>query len=97
MASISRKQRKSFIFLRTLSCEMPIQAYVLIRTHPGKARNVAEAISKITECRSVCTVTGRYDVIALLEAEDLKGLGDLILQKVHTIDGVERTETAVVV
>jgi transcriptional regulator, AsnC family len=48
---------------------MPIQAYVLIRTHPGKARNVAEAISKITECRSVCTVTGRYDVIALLEAE----------------------------
>jgi DNA-binding Lrp family transcriptional regulator len=97
MASINRKQRKCFIPLRALSCEMPIQAYVLIRTHPGKARNVAEAISKITGCRSVCTVTGRYDVIALLEAEDLKGLGDLILQKVHTIDGVERTETAVVV
>jgi DNA-binding Lrp family transcriptional regulator len=97
MASINRKQRKCFIPLRELSYEMPIQAYVLIRTHPGKARNVAEAISKITGCRSVCTVTGRYDVIALLEAEDLKGLGDLILQKVHTIDGVERTETAVVV
>jgi DNA-binding Lrp family transcriptional regulator len=97
MASINRKQRKCFIPLRALSCEMPIQAYVLIRTHPGKARNVAEAISKVTGCRSVCTVTGRYDVIALLEAEDLKGLGDLILQKVHTIDGVERTETAVVV
>jgi DNA-binding Lrp family transcriptional regulator len=97
MASINRKQRKCFIPLRALSCEMPIQAYVLIRTHPGKARNVAEAISKITGCRSVCTVTGRYDVIALLEAEDLKNLGDLILQKVHTIDGVERTETAVVV
>ncbi len=78
-------------------CRMPIQAYVLIRTHPGKARNVAEAIAKIAGCRSVCAVTGRYDVIALLEAEDLKGLGDLILQKVHTIDGVERTETAVVV
>jgi DNA-binding Lrp family transcriptional regulator len=97
MASINGKPRKCFIPLRELSYEMPIQAYVMIRTHPGKARNVAEAISKITGCRSVCTVTGRYDVIALLEAEDLKGLGDLILQKVHTIDGVERTETAVVV
>jgi DNA-binding Lrp family transcriptional regulator len=95
--SIIGKPRKRFIPQRTLSGEMPIQAYVLIRTYPGKARNVAEAISKITGCRSVCTVTGRYDVIALLEAEDLKSLGDLILQKVHTIDGVERTETAVVV
>jgi Lrp/AsnC family leucine-responsive transcriptional regulator len=97
VAPSNRKQRKCFIPQRALSCEMPIQAYVLIRTHPGKARNVAEAISKLTGCRSVCTVTGRYDVIALFEAEDLKGLGDLILQKVHTIGGVERTETAVVV
>jgi DNA-binding Lrp family transcriptional regulator len=94
---INGKPRKCFIPQRALSGEMPIQAYVLIRAHPGKARVVAEAISKVTGCRSVCTVTGRYDVIALLEAEDLKGLGDLILQKVHTIDGVERTETAVVV
>ena len=76
---------------------MPIQAYVLIRTRPGTARNVAEAIAKIAGCRSVCTVTGRFDVIALLEAEDLKALSDLILQKVHTINGVKRTETAVVV
>ena len=76
---------------------MPIQAYVMIRTRPGTARNVAEAIAKIAGCRSVCTVTGRFDVIALLEAEDLKALSDLILQKVHTINGVKRTETAVVV
>ncbi|MDJ0273950.1 MAG: Lrp/AsnC ligand binding domain-containing protein [Nitrososphaerota archaeon] len=76
---------------------MPVQAYVLIRARTGKARNVAEAIAKVTGCRSVCTVTGRYDVIALLEAEDLRSLGDLIIQKTHTIDGVERTETALVV
>ena len=76
---------------------MSIQAYVLIRVHPGKAKNVADEIAKIAGCRSVSTVTGRYDVIALVEADDLKGLGDLILQKIHAIDGVERTETAVVV
>lgn len=76
---------------------MPVQAYVLIRTRAGKAREVAEGIAKVAGCKSVCTVTGRYDVIALLEAEDLKGLGDLILQRIHTIDGVERTETALVV
>ncbi len=81
----------------TIDGLMPIQAYVLIRAKPGMARNVADAIAKIAGCKSVCTVTGRYDVIALLEAEDLKSLGDLILQKVHTVDGVERTETAVVV
>ncbi len=97
MAQVDREPENCFIPQWHRSSKMPIQAYVMIRAHPGKAKNVAVAIAQVAGCKSVCTVTGRYDVIALLEADDLKALGDLILQKVHAIDGVERTETAVVV
>jgi len=44
-----------------------------------------------------CLVTGRYDIIALLEAPDLKSLAETVVSKIHMIEGVERTETAIVV
>ncbi|MEN3047898.1 MAG: Lrp/AsnC ligand binding domain-containing protein [Candidatus Caldarchaeales archaeon] len=76
---------------------MPVQAYVLIRTRPGYAKRVAQELTKVQGCRAVCSVTGRYDVIAFVEAADLQALGSLIVERVHAVEGVERTETAVVV
>ncbi|MEM2436296.1 MAG: Lrp/AsnC ligand binding domain-containing protein [Nitrososphaerota archaeon] len=74
-----------------------VQAFVFIRTGAGKAASVAEQAGKLSGCRLACMVTGRYDVVVLIEAEDLKKLTEAILSKIHTIDGVERTETAIVV
>jgi len=76
---------------------MSVLAYVLIRTHAGKAKNVAESLARLSGCRNVCTVTGRYDVILLLEAESLEALAKTIVETVHKIEGIERTETAIVV
>lgn len=76
---------------------MAVLAYVLIRTHAGKTKSVAEELSKLSECKNVCTVTGRYDIIMLLEAESLEALGKTIVEKIHKVEGVERTETAIVV
>ncbi|GBC71433.1 hypothetical protein HRbin02_01215 [Candidatus Calditenuaceae archaeon HR02] len=76
---------------------MAVQAYVFITTRAGKAKDVAEQVGKISGCRLACMITGRYDVLVLIEAEDLKKLTDTVLSKIHTIDGVERTETAIVV
>ena len=76
---------------------MPVNAYVFINTSVGKARAVAEKLSKISGCKGVCNVTGRFDVILLVEAEDLKTLGDLVVTQIHRIEGVEKTETAIIV
>ncbi len=76
---------------------MAVQAYVFIRTRAGKAKNVAEQVGKLSGCKLACMITGRYDVLVLIEAEDLKKLTDTVLSQIHTIDGVERTETAIVV
>lgn len=76
---------------------MAVSAYVFINTKVGKARSVAERLSKIQGCKGVCNVTGRFDVILMVEAQDTKALGDLIVTQIHNIDGVEKTETAVIV
>ena len=76
---------------------MPVSAYVMINTRVGKAKDVLEELGKISGCKSACTVTGRFDIIVLLEAEDLKTLTSTILEKIHKIEGIERTETAIIV
>ncbi|MEM2989698.1 MAG: Lrp/AsnC ligand binding domain-containing protein [Halobacteria archaeon] len=75
---------------------MPIIAYVLVETTPGKAKFVAEEASKIEGVKTAHAVMGRFDVILLVESEDTKSLSDLVLSKIHAIDGVLKTQTAVV-
>ena len=45
-----------------------VQAYILIQTEVGKARDVAAAIDKIEGVVRVDAVTGPYDVVVLAEA-----------------------------
>ncbi len=45
-----------------------VQAYILIQTEVGKARDVAAAIAQIEGVARVDVVTGPYDVIVLTEA-----------------------------
>ena len=47
--------------------------------------------------KSVDTVTGPYDIIAVLEAENLNDIGDLITGEIHAIEGISRTVTCLVV
>ncbi|MDI6856438.1 MAG: Lrp/AsnC ligand binding domain-containing protein, partial [Candidatus Thermoplasmatota archaeon] len=66
------------------------------QTVAGKAKPVAEAVSKLNGVSSAYAVTGTFDVIALVEASDFKVLSELVLAKIHAIVGVARTETAII-
>jgi DNA-binding Lrp family transcriptional regulator len=80
---------------------MAMRAYVLIEAAVGKARSVAEGVQKLNlvEARviSVDAVTGPFDVIALLEADDLDRLGRAVTEGIQQVDGVQRTTTCLVV
>jgi DNA-binding Lrp family transcriptional regulator len=78
---------------------MPIRAYVMINTEPGKAKDVADKVSNVSGSPIVkksCAVMGRFDVLAEVEADNLDSLTSTVLSKIATIPGVRRTETAVV-
>ena len=74
-----------------------VQAYILIQTEVGKARDVAAAIGDISGVVRVDAVTGPYEVIVLAEAHTLDELGASILSPVQMVPGITRTITCSVV
>ena len=74
-----------------------VQAYILIQTEVGKARDVAMAIQGLAGVVRVDAVTGPYDVIVLTEARSIDELGKLIVSKVQLVAGITRTVTCSVV
>jgi DNA-binding Lrp family transcriptional regulator len=74
-----------------------VTAYILIQTEVGKAGQVAKEISDISQVRSAEGVTGPYDVIARAEAENIDGLGKLVVARIQAVGGVTRTLTCPVV
>lgn len=74
-----------------------VQAYILVQSEVGRARDVAAAISGLPGVVRVDAVTGPYDVVALTEARTVDELGKLIVSKVQMIPGITRTLTCSVV
>jgi DNA-binding Lrp family transcriptional regulator len=74
-----------------------VQAYILIQTEVGRARDVATAIAEIPGVVRVDAVTGPYDVVVLTEAHSVDELGKMIVSKVQTVLGITRTLTCSVV
>jgi DNA-binding Lrp family transcriptional regulator len=74
-----------------------VQAYILVQTEVGKARDVAAAISGIDGIVRVDPVTGPYDVIVIAEARNVDELGKMIVSQVQLVAGITRTLTCSVV
>jgi DNA-binding Lrp family transcriptional regulator len=76
---------------------MAVKGYVLIETEVGTAKAVAEKLNDLREkdvrVTGVDTVTGPFDVIAMLQANDLNDLGSCITQTIQVVSGVKRTTT----
>ena len=54
-------------------------------------------MGRLKGMKSVETVTGPYDVIAIVELATLNEIGDLVTQHIHPITGITRTVTCLVV
>ena len=76
---------------------MASKAFILIETVVGKNKEVIAALRQLKGMKSVDTVTGPYDVIAIIEGETLNDIGDLVTGKIHPITGISRTVTCLAV
>ena len=74
-----------------------VEAFVLIQTDIGKPSPVASQVSQVDGVAAAVVVTGPYDVIARLVADDIDSLGKLVVSRIQAIDGVSRTLTCPVV
>jgi DNA-binding Lrp family transcriptional regulator len=73
------------------------KAFVLIETAVGKTKDVVGALRNVGGVTSVDVVTGPYDIIAVVEADDLASVGETVTGNVHTVGGIVRTVTCLAV
>ena len=72
-----------------------VTAYILIEMVAGHSRDLVSALNQAASVREVSRVTGPFDVIAVIQSEDLNAISDVVSSEVHTLPGVERTTTCV--
>jgi DNA-binding Lrp family transcriptional regulator len=76
---------------------MATKAYLLVETAVGKTRDVASTLRNLTGIETVDVVTGPYDIIAVINGDDMSVVGNIVTEKIHTVTGVVRTVTCVAV
>jgi DNA-binding Lrp family transcriptional regulator len=74
-----------------------MRAYVLIDAMVGRTKEVLVALQGMEGVKLVDAVTGPHDLIAVVEAETLKDLGEVVLSRVRGVKGVTRTVTCMVI
>ncbi|GAA2996461.1 Lrp/AsnC ligand binding domain-containing protein [Kitasatospora albolonga] len=72
-----------------------ITAIVLIRTSVDRIPEIAEEIAAIEGVSEVYSVTGGYDLVAMVRVRHHDDLAAVIPAKVNKIPGVQHTETQI--
>jgi len=72
-------------------------AYVLIEANPPDIPYIMEELSKVENVKSADVVTGIYDIIVFLEGEDQNEIGKVVIRDIHSIRGVKKATTCMVV
>jgi len=67
--------------------------FVLIDIEPTREKEVYEKLRKIEEIVELYPLFGEYDLIAKVEAESFDKIGDVVVQRIRTIEGVKATKT----
>lgn len=75
---------------------MSERAYVLINVMPGQTGTVVRALSDIKEIKTIDPCWGKPDLFVIVEVSDQDALTNLVLAKIHAIEGVAQTDTHLV-
>ena len=70
-----------------------ISALCFIQAVPGKINDVGRAIAAIPGVRSAYSVTGKIDMVALIEVTDHDRVAEVVNDGIGAVDGVLSTET----
>ena len=74
---------------------MTTKAFILIETQVGRVKEVTSELRRLEGVVSCDVITGPFDVIALIESDDMASVADLVTGQVQSVHGVIRTITCV--
>ena len=72
-----------------------VKASVGIKRDPKFKEEIQRSLLDTPEVAEICEITGRFDIIIKVLAEDLEQLHTIIIDKIGKIEGIQNTETFV--
>ena len=72
-----------------------LRAYVLIQTVPGRVEGVLRVLRRVPQVRMVDSVTGPYDIVAIVEVNEIREFSHLVAGSIGGLRGVTRTTTLI--
>lgn len=76
---------------------MRSRAYVLIEAEAGQVGAVIATLRDIAGVSAADPVTGPYDIIVMVETDDQREIGRLVMDTLHQIQGIKRTITCLAI
>lgn len=70
-----------------------VTGFVLINIAPHHESEVYNKLSKVTEIVELHPLFGEYDLIAKIEAKNFDEMGQIVVKKIRSIQGVIDTKT----
>jgi len=67
--------------------------FVLITIAPVHEHEVYTKLSKVPEVIELHLLFGEYDLLAKIEADDFDSLGEIVVNKIRSIEGIIDTKT----
>lgn len=72
-------------------------AYILVTARSSKVKEARNELARLPAVKSAHAVTGPFDIILLVEEAGIKEIGQVVVEEIQQIEGVERTLTCLVV
>ena len=72
-----------------------IRAHVMITAAPKLAPGLEGALRKFPEVRTLHSVSGTFDMVAIVVSESVAEM-DRVIDRIGALEGVERTNTAII-
>ncbi|OAI46215.1 hypothetical protein AYO43_01425 [Nitrospira sp. SCGC AG-212-E16] len=75
---------------------MATKAYILIKVKAGRTKDVLQALKRLAGVEQAHSCFGRPDIIMFITVGDERALSDVVITKIHQVEGVEETDTHIV-
>lgn len=74
-----------------------MKAYVLMKVRTGEIRDVVRMVRRVDGVKEASMTFGPYDVVAIIEADDVRHLGNIMAIGLQPIPGMLETMTCLAV
>ncbi len=97
---IKRLMKKKLIKKFTIEIDetllgIGVKATVGINRDPKLKESIHKQLMETSEVVSISEITGRFDIMVRVYADNLEALHSVVIEKIGKIDGIQNTETFV--